>query len=119
MKALKFVINGEEQEIAQGWQWRIKAISIKISSYTSSTKTLTATINSWWSVDDLVDGTYIIGTTDINIWSEGARKIIIDWKEFNIIWSCLYSIPIDNWIIARIIGWRFWILEVFNNNRYS
>lgn len=117
MKALKFIINGEEQEIPQS-QWRVKGIGINISSYTSSTKTLTATIDSWWSVDDLVDGIYIYGDVGTSIWVDGAYTIIIDWKEFGIVWSNLHDIAYQ-WIIARIIDWRFWILDVFNNVTYQ
>lgn len=115
MKALKFIINGEEQEIPQGW-W-VKSITIDISSYTSDTRTLTATINAPWSVNDLVDGTYIWGNINTSIWASGAERIIINWEEFNIVWSDLsYKGSADN-IIARIIGWEFWILEVFNNTQ--
>ena len=111
MKALKFVINGEEQEIPQGW---VKAIQITISS--SSSTTLTATIDSQsWSVDDLVDGTYILGSINTSIWTVGADRIVINWKEFPIIWSGLSEKGVNDNIIARIIGWEFWILEVFNN----
>lgn len=116
MKALKFIINGEEQEIPQSQRW-VKAIFITISSYTSSTETLTATINYPWSVNDLVDGTYIGGDINTSIWSNGASIIIIDWKEFNIVWSALFNKAGNDNIIARIIGWEFWILEVFNNTQ--
>lgn len=115
MKALKFIINGEEQEIPQGW-W-IKSIVIEISSYESGTPwILTATIDSQsWSVDDLVDGTYIIGDIYTSIWASGAGKIIIDWKEFYTVWDILSGKEEGDNIIARIIGWEFWILEVFSN----
>lgn len=117
MKALKFIINGEEQEIPQ--RWKIKSIAIEITSYTTGVPwTLTATIDSQsWSVDDLVDGTYIRGFINTSIWSSGAGKIIIDWKEFGTVWDNLAGKDDDgdNRIIARIIDWMFWILEVFTN----
>ncbi len=113
MKALKFIINGEEQEIPWCECNPLNIVSISVTSFT--TDTATATINSeWWYADTITNGSYVRGDFAIPIWENTVDYIVIGWTRYEVIWDTLWDATTDNQFIWRVINDKILIL----NNYY-